>query len=60
MSVPSSSTSGGCYMTEFACPECGEPIYIVEVNSKSYKQRYRIVCGECKFFDWVSELEEIQ
>ena len=45
-------------MTEFACPECGEPIYIVEVDSKV--TRYKIVCGECSFFDWVSELTEIQ
>ncbi len=43
---------------EYACPDCGKPVAVLEVKSKNFK--YKIVCFCCKFYDWVDSLEEIK
>lgn len=45
-------------MTEYACPRCGKPVMLVEVNSKHFK--YKVVCWHCRFYDWVNELIELK
>lgn len=45
-------------MTQYACPRCGHPVMLLEVNSRHFK--YKIVCLDCCFYDWVDKLEELK
>ena len=43
---------------EYECPKCGKEVMLIEVNSKHFK--YRIICRNCVFDDWVNELIELK
>ena len=39
---------------EYECPKYGKAVMVIEINSRQFK--YKIVCPNCVYADWVDSL----